>query len=1070
MKHFMRNWLWAATAVLLICGFASQAKAQVTYASIVGNIRDSSGAAMPDVAVTITNQATGIQLKQPTNPVGAYAFTTLFPGVYRIHAEMKGFQSIDMENIQIQVTQTARYDLTMQVGALTQTVEVNASAPVLATDKADIGNVVTNTQVQSLPLNGRNYMQLAALTNGVILGAWSNWNVEGGGPNIISEGGRITQNSFLVDGVETRTQREGGYGLNLSVDAISEFKLMQNSFDAQYGRGTAIVNAVIKSGGNAFHGTAFEFVRNDKLDARNAFDLTGVKPPLRMNQFGGSIGGPIKKNKAFFFFDYEGQRVRNGVTLYSNVPTSAMKEGNFAGMATVTDPETGQPFLNNQIPTDRFTTFAKAAMPYYPEPNSTVLPNLNYQAVKSYPTTMNQYITRLDYDLSPTDRISGHLIFFRYQWINNLWGGPLPYNGFSGHSFVMPNLAGQWTHQFSPTLLNVFQFGYSHDNTFTGYDQIASSDLTQQFGLTNLSPEPDAYGVPNVGISGFGTIGSQAWVPNGALDEARQFSDQLTYMKGRHTMGFGADLRLLTYNDLGYATQVGYYNFFGSYTGVPFGDFLLGIPQDAFADQKTAKSFSLPTSNGEFSFYGQDSIRATRSLTVNVGLRWEIVQFPKQANNEFASWNFQKGTLDFAGKGLPERVVSTQYTNFGPRLGLAYTPSFLKKTVFRAGSSIMYGNFRQWEVALLHFNAPYIFDNFKWNNYYPATYPNYDFTTADLWPPVNADLSTIDFRNITVNYQNPGKRVPVTYQWNANIQHELLPNLLLEVGYVGNRGIHQPNRYDANQARLLTLEELASPNPPSIQARRQYQNLGFASGNESDAWTSYNALNVRLERRFSSGFELLGVYTYSKSLGIWDHDNFTVPNAYNLKQMYGPINDSPHVATISYIYTLPFGPGKRFLGNTRGVASRLVGGWQINGITSFYAGFSMNLETGVSNLLGNRGSNVPIRLANGNLPSGERTAGRWFDTSAFVDPPTGVLGNTSPGAVWGPGSQNWDLSIFKNTQITERTTLQFRCEMFNSFNHVNLSNPNTNSSSPSFGQISGANTARQIQFGLKFLF
>jgi hypothetical protein len=335
---------------------------------------------------------------------------------------------------------------------------------------------------------------------------------------------------------------------------------------------------------------------------------------------------------------------------------------------------------------------------------------------------------------------------------------------------------------------------------------------------------------------------------------------------------------------------------------------------------------------------------------------------------------------------------------------------------------------------------------------------------------VNTDLGTIDFRNITVNYQNLDKRVPVTYEWNANIQHELMPNLLLEVGYVGNRGIYQPNRYDANQAGLLTPAELAMANPPSIQSRRAYQNVGFVSGNESNAWTSYNSLNVRVERRFSNGFQLLGVYTYSKTLGIWDHDNFTVPNAYNLRQMYGPINDSPHVATISYVYDLPFGPGKKFLAGTQGVVSHLVGGWQINGITSFYSGFSMNIETSVSNLLGNRGSNVPIRVANGNLPSGQRTAAKWFDTSAFVDPPTGVLGNTSPGAVRGPRSQNWDLSIFKNTKISESKALQFRCEMFNSFNHVNLANPNLNSSSPTFGEISGANPAREIQLGLKFLF
>ena len=1051
----------AVTVVLLIAGFASPANAQVTYGSIVGNVRDTSAAAMPNVAITITNQGTGEQFHQSTNPVGAYAFTTLFPGVYKIHAEMTGFESIDIENIQLQVTQTARYDLTMQVGAVVQRIEVNASAPVLATDKADQGNVVSTTQIADLPLNGRDYMQLAALTNGVILASWSNWDVEAGGPNFISEGGRVTQNSFLVDGVETRTQREGGYGLNLSVDAIQEFKVMQNSFDAQYGRGTAIVNAVIKSGGNSFHGSAFEFVRNDKFDALNAFDVTGVKPPLRQNQFGGSIGGPIKHDKTFFFFDYEGQRIRAGSTEYSNVPTTAMSAGNLAGTATATDPLTGQPFPNNQIPTNRFSTFANAAIPYYPAPNSTLLPGLNYSEVISNPTTMNQYITRIDHEFGPKDRLSGHLIFFRYQWIQP---GILAYSGESGHSYVMPNVEAQWTHNFSPSLLNVFYFGYSHTNTFLGADRIASQDLTKTFGLQNLAPEADAYGVPQVNTTGIGSMGSGPWMPNGALDESRQFSDQFTYLKGRHTMGFGADLRFFRYNDLGYATQNGYYDFYGTYTGNPFADFLLGLPESAFADQKApTASFTLPTTNGEFSFYGQDSMRVTHDLTVNAGLRWEIVQFPKEDNNEFSSWNFQRGALDFAGKQLPDRVVATRYTNLGPRLGLAYTPSFLKKTVFRAGSSIMYGNFRQWEVALLHFNAPYVFDNFQYNGY-----PTPTFTTGTLWPPVNTNLNTIDYTSVTVNYQNPDKRVPVTYQWNANVQHELLPNLLLEVGYVGNRGIYQPNRYDANQASAVPLSELA--NPPSIQSRRMYQNVGFVSGNESNAWTSYNALNVRLERRFSNGFELLGVYTYSKTLGIWQYDNFTVADLYNLKKFFGPVNDYTHVATISYIYTLPFGPGKRFLGSTRGAVGRLVGGWEVNGITSFYSGPAMDIYSAVDDLLGNRAPNVPFRVGNGNLPSGQRTTGRWLDTTAFVNPPTGVYGNTAPGIIRGPGSQNWDLSVFKNTQITEHKTLQFRFELFNGFNHVNLGTPDQYSTDPTFGEISSAAAAREIQFGLKFLF
>jgi len=1047
----------AITALILIAGFASHANAQVTYGSIVGNVRDASGAMVPGVNVTVSNESTGEKSLKQTNEVGAYAFTTLLPGVYSIHAAHSGFKEIDIRGITLQVNQTARYDLALEVGAVTQTIEVQASAPVLATDSGDVGNVVSNTQVEKLPLNGRNFVQLASLTNGVIV-YQSSWSVESGGYTFLSEGGRPTQDSFLVDGIETRTQREGGYGLNLSVDAIQEFKVLQNSFDAEHGRATSIVNAVVKAGGNSFHGSAFEFVRNNKLDARNAFDLTGVIPPLRLNQFGGSIGGPIKRDKAFFFFDYEGQRVRRGTTSYSNVPTPAMLSGDLSGTATAIDPLTGQPFFGNQIPQDRFTTFAKAAMPYYPAPNSSLLPGLNYHAVISNPTTMNQWITRIDANVTSKDRLSGHLVFFRYQWITP---GTLPYAGNSGHSYVMPNVQAEWTHSFSPNLLNSFRFGYSHTRTYLGYDKIASSDLTQAFGLKNLAPEPNSYAPPQVNISGYGSIGGGAWIPFGALDANRQFDEQLTWITGRHTFKFGANLRFLRYNDLGYATQNGYYDFIGIYTGNPFADFLLGLPQDAFADQKGGKSFELPTTNGEFSFYAQDSIRLTRSLTLNAGLRWEIVQYPKEDNNEFASWNFQRGALDFAGKDLPERMVPTQFGNFGPRLGLAYTPSFLKKTVFRGGASIMYGNFRQWEVALLHFNPPYVMDNFKWND---VPVPN--FTTDTLWPPVNIDLSTIDFTQVTVNYQNPDKVVPVQYQWNFGIQRELLPNLLLEVGYAGNHGIHQPNRYDANGASPIV--DLANPTP--IQSRRPYQNVGFVSANTSRAWSSYNALNVRLERRFSNGFELLGVYTYSKSLGIRAHDNWTVMDINDIRRNYGPVSDYTHIATISYIYRLPIGPGKRFLGGTHGVLGGLVGGWDVNGITSFRSGAALDVESPVDTLLGNRAGNTPNRIANGNLPSGQRSAAHWFDVTAFVDPPVGRYGNTATGAIRGPGFNNWDLSIFKNINVTENKTIQFRAEFFNAFNHVNLGNPHMWTSDPSFGAITSANTAREIQLGLKFLF
>lgn len=1049
--------LWLFLVVSFVVFFPLASQAQTTYGSIVGNARDPSRAAIPGVTVAVTNDGTGVTYTQLTNELGAYGFTTLFPGVYSIHAEKTAFRSINIRHITLQVDQTARYDLAMEVGQIVQKVEVLASAPVLAKDSADVGQVIDNHMVKDLPLNGRNYLQLAGLTNGIVVTRNQEAASESGGPTFLSEGGRPTQNSFLLDGVETRVQRTGGYGINLSIDAIQEFKVMENSFAAEFGRGTAIVNAVIKSGGNQFHGSAFEFLRNDKFDARNTFDVK--KAPLRMNQFGASVGGPIKKDKAFFFFDYEGQRVRTGRTVFTNVPTPAMLQGDLSGVAgVVKDPFTGQPFTNNQIPANRFSQFAKAAIPLYPVPNSNVLPKLNFQAVLSNQVNMNQWIGRIDENLSSKDRISGHLIFFRYATVNP---GALPFSGSGSHSFAQPNVSAEWTHTFGPHLLNDFTFGYGSTDTLHGFDRVANRDLTPDFGLKNLTPEPFAFAPPGVSIGGFGFLGGSPFIPNGAHDINRQFGDQLTFTTGRHTIKVGTDLRFLRYNDLGFAVQNGFFDFEGAYTGNSVGDFLLGIPQTVFGDQRGGKAFSFKTTNGEFSFYGQDSIRVTRSLTFNAGLRYEYVQWPEEDNNEFANYNFQKGTLDFAGKQIPRRIIPPDKNDFAPRAGIAYSPSFLKNTVVRAGGGFVYGNFRQWEVSLFHFQPPFVFDRFLFNDI-----PNPAFTTATLFDPVNTDLSQIDFRKVTVNFQSPDKVLPVMYQWTFTVQHELLPNLMLEVGYVGNHAIRQPNRYDANGASLV--QDLA--NPTSIQSRRPFQNVGFVSGNTSRAFSSYNALNIRLERRFSSGLEILGSYTWSKALGIRPHDNWTVFDINNIRRNYGPVDDFTHQAVISYVYDLPFGPGKRFMGSAQGVLGLFAGGWQVNGVTSFRSGGALTLSSNTSNLLGNRAGNVPIRLCNGNLPNSQRSAKRYFDTSCFVNPPVGRYGNAATGALRGPGFNNWDVSIFKNTKVTERAALQFRAEFFNAFNRANLSDPDLTTSDASFGRITSANDPREIQFGLKFLF
>ena len=530
-------------------------------------------------------------------------------------------------------------------------------------------------------------------------------------------------------------------------------------------------------------------------------------------------------------------------------------------------------------------------------------------------------------------------------------------------------------------------------------------------------------------------------------------------------MKFGTDIRWLRYDDLGFAIQNGSQTFTGLFSQNALADMLLGLPARGFAHTAGPGSqFTFFTRNGEYSFYFQDDIKLTPNLTLNAGVRYEYVQWPLEVDDNFGFWNFERGTLDFAGVDIPRRTADPDRNNWGPRLGLAYTPGFSKKTVIRAGAGITYGNYRQWEVSLLHFQPPFVFGNFLFND------PTAPFTTSDLYPDVPDRREDIDLGQTALAgaaaFQDTNKVLPITYQWNFAIQHEILPNFLLEVGYVGNRSEKQPNRWDANAA---VLDE--DPfNPTPIQSRRPYQNASFVTANTWRAWSNYNALTVRAERRFTNSFALLGTYTWSKAMAIRGHDNWTVMDINDIRRNYGPANDFAQRAVISYVYELPFGPGKALLGDAKGALAHLVGGWQVNGITIFRSGAALRLTSPVSNNLGNRAGNKPNRIADGNLPTGQRTVERWFDTSAFVDPVVGRYGNAGEGIIRGPGLVNWDVSLFKNAKITEKKTLQFRFEFFNAFNNVNLNNPANSTGSARFGAVSGAGLAREIQVGLKFLF
>jgi hypothetical protein len=1043
----------AVFASLLIPG----AHAQTTYGSIVGTVRDASGGAVPGVTVTVTHEATNNVFPAVTNDLGNYSFTTLLPGTYRVHAEMSGFRPVDIVGTQLQVNQTVRHDVVMQVGQVTEKVEVAATLATLATDTSDVGQVIANREIVELPLNGRQYLQLASLTNGVVTSGSAGG--DNAGPNFTSQGNRQSNNSYLVGGVDTRIQRNNTYGLSISVDAIGEFKILQNSFSAEYGRGASVVTSTVKTGTNGLHGTVFEFVRNQVFDARYSYNFTNTKTPLRQNQFGTSVGGPIIRNKTFFFMNYEGERIRSGGIGYANMPQTQFFSGDLSAMTQkAKDPYTGTLFPGNIIPPSRITQFGKAGQKYFRTPTGATIAGFNYTGITATQRRGDQGTVRIDHNVSDKIRLNGFMTFFDRQDITPALN---EYNGTISSMKSKPVFAVEYTHIISAALLNNFRVGRFATNMYNGQNQTAATNVAAtEFGIKTVNPEPFAYGPPGISISTFQRAGVPDWQPTGADDSNLQVNEQFSWNKGRHSMKFGTDLRWLSWFDLGWAIQNGTYTFNGQYTSNPFADYLLGIPSFAQVALRGEGKYSYTLKQGEFSFYAQDDFKVNSQLTLNYGLRYELVQFPLEVNDQFTNWDFKNHTMLFAGKDLPRRLLPTPKKNLSPRLGVAYNPSWSRKTVIRGGFGLMYGNYRQYEAALQHFHPPYVNENFIYNDV-----PLPTFTMANIWPPVVTDFKNGDLSGTTVNYL-ADKAVPKSYQWNFNIQRELAGNFLFQVGYVGNAGRDMQIRYDANQA-----VEMDPLRPSAIQDRRPYQKLGFVSANSSAGYSSYHGLDVHVERRYKNGFSLIGSYTFMKEFGMATVDNYTVMMINKLRHNYGA-EGIPQRAIISYVYELPFGKGKPFLGSLNPVADRLIGGWQINGITTFRGGAFLQVASNVNNGAGSRAQNradatgVPAVL-----PTDQRSTARWFNPAAFVDPPYTRYGTSGVGVYLGPGAVNFDLSAFKNTRIVEGKTLQFRAEAFNAFNKVNLNNPNSNSSDRvRLATITGAASARIMQLGLKFIF
>ncbi len=1059
--------------------------AQVISSSVVGDAQDASGAAVPGAAVVITNISTGASRTSNTDEAGGYVFPQLPPGDYSLSVTRTGFKRYEVSKINLPVNQTVRVDVRLVVGEVSEQVEVTAQAVQLESETSSLGQVVATANIVELPLNGRNFMQLANISSGVVpaYNARSSTITNQSGRSDMAvhiSGGRGDTNSYMIDGVETRSSWFNSPSVLLSVDAIQEFKIDRNLFTAEYGQGTGIVSLVSKSGGNQFHGSAFEFLRNDALDAANFFDnyFGNAKAPFRQNQFGASAGGPIIKNRLFFFANWESMRSRRSNTMTALVPTPAQLSGDLTGLTStkrdpatnasaILDPSTGQPFPGNRIPSSRISTVTRNFIQYTPQPNANI-GGRNYVVTKSTNRDDDQFGARIDHQISASDSLFGRYTdydsnLFR-PGIGELAGNVFPYSG--------RNLIVQETHIFSPLLLNIFKFGYNRANVFNSWE-ITPTSIANELGI-KINQVPEEYGLPSVGLSGGWYVGGGTGINQGGIDNLFQFSDSLSWIRNTHTLKFGADIRYVRFDERLGLNNNGSFTFDDRYTGNPVSDFLLG--NTAAMTAQIGLGVGRWRSNS-WNFFLADDWKITSGLTLNLGLRYEYdtPYYERDGKEGYFDTSLQTFVVGIRREDSPIKrdIPGIQYqpdlrpgvwfpdrNNFAPRIGMAYRIS--DRIALRAGYGMFYaktqGNELQFKI-----NAPPLV--FATSLVGAVGQPNLNWDRDAFPDPASPDFPVGTLAPFSVD---PRDRTPYLHQWNFSLNQTVGSNLLLEVAYAGSKGTKLAERVNINQARL--------PDPTNITPivqRRPFAGFGDILSANWQENSNYNALQTRLERRFAGDVSFLIGYTWSKAIdtasrgsgGSWHQ------NAYRLRDDRGNSDfDVRQRLTASGIWQLPFGKGKRFGANAGGLANAVISGWSTNVIASFMTGnfFSVTVAGDRANVGG-----FPFQRANrtcdGNLARDQRTIDRYFDTSCFQSTPLGTFGNSGRNIVEIPGLNNWDVSFLKDTRLAEAVTLQFRAEFFNFFNHAQFNAPDTSINSAFVGQIRSARDARISQLALKLL-
>jgi hypothetical protein len=1069
--------------VVILCLLAFKQAASAQTAQLTGIITDTNSAVIAGAQITLTNLDTGVARKAVTNTEGHYSIPFVPPGNYRLHVVSSGFKPVTRDGVRINVDQAARIDFTLEIGALTESVNIFGNGPLLERETSSIGQVIENRTIVTLPLKGRNYSQLALLMPGAT-------------PNRLTQaadgfslnGNRTTQNKFLVDGLDNNNYILGlttgsTQTIHPSVDAIQEFKVESANYSAQYGQAAGgMISVVIKSGTNSFHGSAFEFLRNEKLDANDFFaNRAGLKRgPLRFNQFGGSLGGPVWRNHTFFFASFQGTRRHASNTAVVTVPTPEQVRGNF-GSIEIYDPTNvvdgnRQQFTNNVIPEDRMDPVGRKIAALYPAPNQPGLVN-NYASLVPQTEAANQYDFRGDHNFSERDKL-----FVRFSKHNGdmLLGSICPAPGNCGIPATLPIIEAydSWsavaghTHVFSLNAVNELRLGYSN-NKSVGQSP-ADRPLFDEFGIRGVPQFSSLTGLPFFDLTNYSDLGDGNARPQSREAQVIQVNDSISYLRGRHTMHFGGEYwRLSTFAGTAILSRSSF-NFNGQFTsrtpgqgtGNAVADLLLGLTSSASITTRQVGTLLVDYYSGYFN----DSWKVSPKLTVNLGMRYELQTRYREKDNRQAFFDYTPGSPTYGtvvqardGGHREQTFSNLDKNNFAPRVGLAWQLN--QETVVRGGFGIFYSGVGYHAATNSSLRNPPHFVSITINS--PTTAANTNLKLSDGFPVDALNPA----RAVNQNLYGQAQDFPQTetYQGNINVQREMGGSMVLSIAYVGS-----------GAAKLRGFNDINAPKPGAGPAppRRLFPSFATIDTLSAFAHATYHSLQTKVERRSQSGFSLLSSYTWSHAIdNSTDDENIGNGNGPIFPQ--DPFNtkaekatsgfDIKHRFVTSFVYDLPFARGDGWLGGSK-FARAVFGGFQIGGI--FVAQTGQPINPLVAGNPANTTRPVrPDRLGDGRLARGERSVDRWFDPAAFAVPAAFTYGNSGRNVLRGPGLVNLDFLIARNFHLKETMRLELRGEFFNLTNTAHFARPNATIGSPEAGTITAtAAPNRQVQLGLRFVF